>query len=493
MADSTYILLPRRGVVARQGGAAEVALASLPVVASTGPAVTAVLAGGVPVRIFDTTRENGPKLVEIDDDAARDLNATQGPVRALPLVVYRRPEPVGLAFEGSADGLTATYPVPGPGGVPLAVPAAGGAVQLTVTVTDANTGQPVPGVVAAAILNGQVSRATTDAGGVAVIGVSAAGSAALHCIPPVTAGYWGAYRASVAVPGPIAVSLTPVDLTFIDAVRFYYGNSRFNPGTGVVVGVLDTGVGPHLDLNVAGGRNTVTGEPATDFQDGHYHGTHVAGLVGASGGLRGLAPGIPVRSYRVFAQGGAGATNYAILKAMILAGIDGCDIINLSLGGGPYDTVVDEAIEDARHQGMLVVIAAGNDHRQVVSYPAAYRAATAVSALERETTFPPGSSPEANVLRPPHSTGDPLEFLADFSNVGPQIAITGPGVGVLSTLPNNHYGPLSGTSMAAPVVAGAAACLLSQNPLIHQMTRYAQRSAAISACCKRAVSGAASG
>jgi subtilisin len=258
------------------------------------------------------------------------------------------------------------------------------------------------------------------------------------------------------------VPLTPVDLTFVDCLRFYYGASHFNAGTGVMVGIIDTGVGPHSGLNIIGGSNTVTGEVANDYGDSDIHGTHVAGIIGANGtppnGLRGMAPGIPLRAYRVFGQGASGATNYAILKAMILAARDGCDIINLSLGGGPYDEIVSEAIQDGRNQGMLIAIAAGNDGRKAVSYPAAYPGATAVSALGCEGTFPAGSLEEAEVLRPPQSLVDPREFIAEFSNIGPQIAVTAPGVGVLSTLPNNAFGPLSGTSMAAPAAAGAATC-----------------------------------
>ena len=153
--------------------------------------------------------------------------------------------------------------------------------------------------------------------------------------------------------------------------------------------------------------------------------------------------------------------------------------MNLSLGGGPADTIVEELIADARNQGMLLVIAAGNDGRQAVSYPAAYNGTVAVSAMGVEGTFPAGSLEQADILRPPGSQRDPAEFFASFSNVGPQIGVTSPGVGALSTLPNGNYGPLSGTSMAAPVAAGAAACLLSKQPTVFGMPRDRSRSNAI--------------
>jgi subtilisin len=196
--------------------------------------------------------------------------------------------------------------------------------------------------------------------------------------------------------------------------------------------------------------------------------------------LRGVAPGARIRAYRVFGAGGGGATNYAILKAMIFAASDKCDIVNLSLGGhGPHDPIVEEAVRDARNQGMLVVVATGNDDRAAVSYPAAYNNATAVTAMGREGTFPAGSLDEAEIVRPPVGT-DPDEFIAGFSNVGTEVAATAPGVGALSTIFGDRFGAMSGTSMAAPVLSGAVACLLSRDAAVFGMTpREAARSDAI--------------
>jgi subtilisin len=247
------------------------------------------------------------------------------------------------------------------------------------------------------------------------------------------------------------------------------------------VGVVDTGCGPHPDLAVAGGMNCVTGEEPEDFGDnGAGHGSHVGGIVAARGtppqGIRGIAPGATLRSYRVFGKGARGASNFAIAKAIDQAVTDHCDIVNLSLGGGPSDPATQSAINDARQQGCVVVAAAGNDGRGPVSFPAANPLCIAVSAMGRKRTFPRGSLEEGEVKAPAGTDSD--EFIAAFSNVGPEIDLTGTGVGILSTVPDG-YAPMSGTSMASPAVAGFAARLLAQLPNVLAMPRNQDRSDAI--------------
>jgi subtilisin family serine protease len=462
-----YVLLPRRGVFAGAGPALHT-LTSLPFTRSTEGASLAYLdfAPTTEVRVLDTVAESGPKLVELDDAAAAAANAFDSPVRAVPVVEYGRPD----------------EPLRPLGGV--AVEAAAGAPGVQITCLDATSGAAVEGVHVVAFTDFATragAEGTSDSSGKVAVQLGGASIERLYAYAP--GGYWGAFLESLNANAPITVRLTPVDLGYIDSVRFYYKDSKLDLSTGVTVGVIDTGADPHSGVNVIGGRNTVTGEPAADYSDSGLHGTHVCGLIGANAtppaGLRGLAPGVPIHVYRVFPPGGGGATNYAILKALFFAAQDGCDIVNLSLGGGPRDEIVEEAISDACNQGMLVVIAAGNDGRKAVSYPAAYTGATAVSAMGREGTFPPGSLDESAILRPPSSSADPAEFIADFSNVGPQIALTAPGVGALSTLPGGKFGPLSGTSMAAPVASGAAACLLSQDKAVYGMTRDHSRSEAL--------------
>jgi subtilisin len=238
--------------------------------------------------------------------------------------------------------------------------------------------------------------------------------------------------------------------------------------------VIDTGIDlGHRDLVVTGGENTVPGENPADYgPNGEEHGTHVAGIIAARGaapdGVRGIAPEVALRSYRVFGRGQSGASNYAIIKAIDHSVVDGCDLINMSLGGGTPDDATRAAIEDARSQGSLCIVAAGNDRRGPVSYPASDPLAVAVSAMGRLGLFP-AASVEAGDVAPPYGS-DPLNFVAEFSNVGPEIDLTAPGVGIISTVPGG-YAPLSGTSMACPAVTGAAARLLSRRADLRVLPR----------------------
>lgn len=250
----------------------------------------------------------------------------------------------------------------------------------------------------------------------------------------------------------------------------------------MTVGVIDTGVGPHELLNVAGGLNTVTGENPTDHLDnGDGHGTHVAGIIAARGAtsaeIRGVAPGVTLRSYRVFGKGADGASNFSIAKAIERAVADGCDLINMSLGGGDADEATHSAIVDARAAGVLVFVATGNDDRDPVSFPASDSLSLAVTALGRKGTFPTGTTQAAEVVSPFGS--DKANFIAGFSNVGPEVDLTGPGLGIISTIHNNRIAIMDGTSMACPAATGAAARLLAGKQEVLNMPRDQARSDAM--------------
>ena len=241
-------------------------------------------------------------------------------------------------------------------------------------------------------------------------------------------------------------------------------------GTGVTVAVVDTGVyADHVDL-----IHQITGNPAEingaagvdddgngyvddfrgwDFvsndnlpQDGHGHGTHVAGTIAGEGentmGVIGVAPAARILPLRVLGNNGAGYTS-AIASAFAYAGDLGIPIVNGSLGG-PRSLALESVI--AAHPNTLYVVAAGND------------AANADSAAD---AFP-CALPEANIVCV--GATDNRDAVTSFSNYGAtSVDLFAPGESILSTYKNSptSYTFLDGTSMAAPHVAGAAALALS--------------------------------
>jgi subtilisin len=182
-------------------------------------------------------------------------------------------------------------------------------------------------------------------------------------------------------------------------------------------------------------------------------------------------------SYRVFGKGAEGASNFAIAKAIDRAVAAGCDLINMSLGGGDPDEATQAAISHARQNGTLVIAAAGNDDRSPVSFPGREALCIAVSALGRKGTYPTGAE-AGSAVAPPTGKVDKKEFIAGFSNVGPEIDLTAPGVGIVSTVPGG-YAAMDGTSMASPAATGFAAALLAGLPAVLGMPRDENRSDAI--------------
>jgi subtilisin len=404
----------------------------------------------VNMRVLGSIHEDGAKLIEMSPQSVSDLRAEMPGMRIVPVVYY-------------SPALT---PRPTPASGPQAAAKAAG-TKITVKVVSQKDGSPVAGAMVVAFTDFAErigAQGKTNAKGEAGLALGAAKKKLerLYIFPKIN--FWGALKKNLTISSGQVFQLTPVDLGFTDALRFFYGSSPNQAGLGLTVGVIDTGIAAHPDLVIDGGLNTVHGEKPEDFGDnGEGHGTHVAGIIAARGlpptGIRGLAPGVKLRSYRVFGKGQSGASNFAIAMAIDRAVADGCDLINMSLGGGAPDAVTQEAISDARASGAVVIVAAGNDDRSPVSFPASDSMALAVSAMGRKGTFPRGSTETGDVAAP-FGKPDKMNFIASFSNVGPDLDLTAPGVGILSTFPGG-YAPLDGTSMACPAVTGAAARLLS--------------------------------
>jgi hypothetical protein len=272
------------------------------------------------------------------------------------------------------------------------------------------------------------------------------------------------------------IEVPAIVLDFADARARAYPKRAPRDGHGVTVGVIDTGVGPHAALTVAGGLNAVTGEDPADWSDSHVHGTHVAGIIAANAaGFLGVSPAVTLRAYRVFGKQAEGASSFAIAKAIDRAVADGCDLLNLSLGGGPNDPTTSEAIKAARAKGVVCVIASGNEGGPV-AWPARHPLAVSISAMGFQGAWPEGAMQVQTVTEP---LGKEHSFIADFSNTGPEIDLTGPGVGIISCIPHDRFGVMDGTSMACPAVTGALARRLAADASTLAMPRDADRADAI--------------
>jgi len=232
-------------------------------------------------------------------------------------------------------------------------------------------------------------------------------------------------------------------------------------GKGVTVAIIDTGIDymhPALGggfgpgFKVIGGWDFVNND-ADPFDD-NGHGTHVSGIVaGDSSTITGVAPDASLIAYKVLGSSGSGSDSNVLAAVERAADPNGdgntsdhVDVANLSLGGGGNpDDPLSEAIDNASAAGVTFAIAAGNNGAfHSISSPGTARSAITVGA------------------------SDLNDLMTSFSSRGPNTKnlaikpdVVAPGLSILSSYPGNRYVTLSGTSMATPHVAGAAALLKS--------------------------------
>ena len=235
----------------------------------------------------------------------------------------------------------------------------------------------------------------------------------------------------------------------------------WQPRRTVYIAIIDTGIDSnHPDLTnkmrrhsngAVYGWNTLNN--TTNALDDNGHGTHCAGIAAAETnngvGIAGVAAWNPsvanANSYvqlmpvKVLSASGSGGYD-SVARGITWAADNGAHILSLSLGGAGGSQQLQDAVNYAWTRGCLVVVAAGNGGSSSPQYPAFYTNSLAVAAT------------------------DSNDQLANFSQYGSWVDIAAPGVNILATYPNNQYRSLSGTSMACPHVAGAAAVLWSHNP-----------------------------
>jgi subtilisin family serine protease len=247
-------------------------------------------------------------------------------------------------------------------------------------------------------------------------------------------------------------------------------------GTGsseIIVAVIDTGVDythPDLAGNMWTNEPELNGSPGVDDDgngyiddiygydfcnndgnpmDDHYHGTHCAGTVGATGnngqGVAGVCWDVRIMALKFLNSAGSGSSSNAI-QCVEYSVLMGANLSSNSWGGGGYDQGLKDAIDAAGEAGMLFVAAAGNDNLDNDTYPHYPSSFTSSSLISVMAT-------------------DKYDNKSSFSNYGLiSVDLGAPGSSILSCQPGGGYQYLNGTSMATPHVAGACALLWSLNP-----------------------------
>ncbi|MGG3254764.1 S8 family serine peptidase, partial [Brevibacillus parabrevis] len=216
-------------------------------------------------------------------------------------------------------------------------------------------------------------------------------------------------------------------------------HSQQYKGQRIKIGVLDTGISAHPDLEIKGGVSYIEGED--DFGDQHGHGTAVAGVIAARDndfGIVGVAPEAELYAIKVLDKKGHG-TYSSMIQGIEWAIQNRMNILSISAGGYVNSRALHDQIKRANEHGILVIATAGNRGlgEETELFPAQYAETISVGAVDRE------------------------DQRADFSSVGKELDLMAPGVDIRSTAPGGDFQTRSGTSLAAPHVAGAAAVIWS--------------------------------
>lgn len=267
-------------------------------------------------------------------------------------------------------------------------------------------------------------------------------------------GQWSLYRIQAPEAWSISTGSANVVVAVVDdavAIDHQDLNASIYVNTAEQNGI------PFLDDDVNGRADDINGydvanndanprppSNASGNNDGFTHGTHVAGIVGAATnngiGMASIGYGIKILPVKIGRDSDAALT--AGLDGVFYAMRSGADVINMSWGLANDVATFKTIIQQAAASDIVLVAAAGNNGDQTLHYPAAYPEVISVGATDQN------------------------DAKASFSNFGSTVTLMAPGVGVYSTLPENNstYGNYSGTSMAAPMVAGLAGLVKSHFP-----------------------------
>jgi subtilisin family serine protease len=214
-------------------------------------------------------------------------------------------------------------------------------------------------------------------------------------------------------------------------------------GEGIKIAILDTGIAmqhPDLQDSIIASQD-FTGKGSVE--DGNGHGTHCAGIAAAvrnNKGIIGVAPKAKIMCAKVLNNRGSGTLDW-IVKGIHWAYDEGADIISMSLGSSNGTPALEQAVRKVIDGGKILIVAAGNagEGSDTIRYPGRYKDVICVGAINREMKR------------------------SQFSSTGPNLTIMAPGEQVMSCYPPDTFAKFSGTSMAAPFIAGVAALILSKH------------------------------
>jgi len=236
-------------------------------------------------------------------------------------------------------------------------------------------------------------------------------------------------------------------LKLVNAEQAWETNSG---NANIKVAVVDTGVDlnhPDLKSKIVPGKNIV--DPAKEPLDDDGHGTHCAGIAAATvdngEGVAGMGNKVSVMPVKVLSYGSGNESTIA--AGITWAADNGANVITMSIGLYRSSKLIEDALQYALDKNVVLVASAGNNNSEYsVHLPSTYPGVIEVAATDAQ------------------------DKKASYSNYGKKVSVAAPGSAIISTLPTyetrkpKNYGKLSGTSMAAPHVAGLAALILSKNP-----------------------------
>ncbi|HKY41290.1 MAG TPA: S8 family serine peptidase [Polyangiaceae bacterium] len=358
-----------------------------------------------------------------------------------------------LAFEADQD-LVPLAPMPGLG-VRVGPDRA---EQLSFDLACDETGEPIDG----AIVFAQQLGLTSQGSGLKGRATVSTFEPVVHVVVSPACNYW-----SKVLPAQPASSTTKVRLKRLvprgsaawERELVGVGADNSARGEGVKVGVVDSGIAEHQDLQVQGGWCALDERAEAFLEDESGHGTHCAGIIagkGLEGGVAGIAPHAELYSLRVH----PGGKLSDLLAALQWAINNQLDVLNLSLGIAQPSLALSWKVQEAAAAGITLVAAAATDAEQVSS-PAGLDGVIGVSAIGQLRELPEDT---AHVLRVSELCNRETGlFVPNFAAQGGGLNLVAPGVAVISSVPGG-YAAWDGTSAACAFVAGLVCVALSAYP-----------------------------